>query len=214
MAPTFLVQSWGTGTGDSASASVASHWGGGRVGGVGGGHPPVTSSSYVATDSPECPPCPLPAFTEHWRWTCIPALCQRGGERDLPPGSSGSHILPRGTECTLATWVRAPGHKACSWHTPTARTHHIHARTHSHTHTCSLAHGAGGRCAQTLTYKDTRALVRHSETLRNPSDNPKPLGAAESTLLGACMSQSSGHDGGRHDREVGRCWGSSPLFLV
>lgn len=65
-----------------------------------------------------------------------------------------------------------------------------------------------------LTYKDTRALMRHSETLRNPSDNPKPLGAAVSTLLGVCASQSSGHDRVKHGREVGRCWGSSPLFLV
>lgn len=104
--------------------------------------------------------------------------------------------MPRGMECTLAKWVRAQGARGLRWHTPTTRTH------------TRAGH------AQALTYKDMWALQRHRETLSNPSSKPKPLGAAVSTLLGACTSQSSGHDGGRHGREVGRCWGSSPLFLV
>lgn len=115
--------------------------------------------------------------------------------------------------------------KAYSWHTSQNLTHRhtlsLFPWTRAYLQTTRCVHVHTNSLSEQYTWAwnfNTEGHVGTLEAQRDaegppPNPKPEPLGVAVFPLLGACMSQRSGHSGGE-PVEGGKVLRSSPLFLT
>lgn len=156
------------GMGDSASPSGPRHWGGCRVEGVGEDTlllPAAPTWPQTALSAPRVPSLHSQNPGDgHTSWPF--ARGEVSGTCGLAP--AGPTLCPGAWNAHWPNGLGPKERKACSWHTPTrVYTHHTHARTHSHTHTCRAAHPAWA-----CTDSDIQGYVGTSEAQR---DTEEPL---------------------------------------
>ena len=123
---------------------------------------------------------------------------ERGSRRARPTAGTPPKISHTDTHpLSLFPWTRA--------YLQTTRCVHVHTNSLSQQYTWAWNFNTEGHVGTLEAQRDAEGPP--------PNPKPEPLGVAVFPLLGACMSQRSGHSGGE-PVEGGKVLRSSPLFLT